>query len=92
MADVNEPARMLWYRARTKTALGSALKSIRRRRSDTQNDAAAKAGSSRPHLSRIERGVSPQLDTLMFYLDEYGYEMVLVPRGSHITVGPPSST
>ena len=90
MDDAHESRQMRWYRARTKVALGDALQSIRRRASDTQDDAAAKAGASRPHLSRIERGTTPQLDTLMFYLDEYGYEMVLVPRGSDVTVRPPA--
>ena len=78
-----------WYRARTKAALGDALKGIRQRAGDTQAEAAAKACSSRPHLSRIERGTSPQLDVLMYYLDEYGYEILLVPRGSGVTIALP---
>ena len=90
MDALNESPQMRWYRARTKGALGHALKTIRQRANDTQDTAAAKANSSRPHLSRIERGISPQLDTLMYYLDEYGYELVVVPRGSEVTVRPPA--
>ncbi|GIG20890.1 hypothetical protein Cch01nite_16140 [Cellulomonas chitinilytica] len=89
MIGADESPRMRWYRARTKLALGSALQSIRRNAHDTQDDAAAKFHSSRPHLSRIERGTTPQLDTLMDYMDGYGYEIVLVPRGSTVTVEPP---
>ena len=89
MSAANESKRRRWYRARTKTALGDALKGVRQRAGDTQAEAAAKANSSRPHLSRLERGSTPQLDVLMYYLDEYGYEILLVPRGSVATVALP---
>ena len=89
MSAAIEPSQARWYRARTKNALGRALKTIRQRANDTQEEAAAKSNSSRPHLSRVERGTTPQLDTLMYYVDEYGYELILVPRGSEVTVRPP---
>lgn len=80
---------MRWYRARTKAALGQALQAMRQATGVTQEDLARVAHSSRPHLSRLERGTSTQLDTLMTYLDTAGYELVLVPRGSTIHVEPP---
>ena len=89
MDEPIESAQMRWYRARTKRSLGTALQSIRQRAGTNQSDLAARVGSSRPHLSRLERGTSPQVDTLMKLLDVQGYELVLVPRGSEITVTPP---
>ena len=84
-----ESVQMRWYRARTKRALGAALQSIRQRAGTSQSELAARVGSSRPHLSRLERGTSPQVDTLMQLLDVQGYELVVVPRGSTVTVEPP---
>ncbi|GEK21935.1 hypothetical protein CXY01_24550 [Cellulomonas xylanilytica] len=84
-----ESAQMRWYRARTKQALGAALQSIRQRAGTSQSELAGRVGSSRPHLSRLERGTSPQVDTLMHLLDIQGYELVVVPRGSTVTVEPP---
>lgn len=93
MSAAHESKQRRWYRARTKSALGDALKGIRQRAGDTQDEAAGKAGSSRPHLSRLERGTSPQLDVLMYYVDEYGYELALIPRGSGVTITlPPAET
>lgn len=89
METAIESAQTRWYRARTKRALGAALQSIRQRGGHTQDELAAQVSSSRPHLSRLERGTSPQVDTLMRLLDVQGYELVLVPRGSTVTVEPP---
>ena len=89
MDDPIESAQMRWYRARTKSSLGAALKSIRQRAGTSQSELAARVSSSRPHLSRLERGTSPQVDTLMQLLDLQGYELVVVPRGSTVTVEPP---
>lgn len=89
MADRDESPQIRWYRARTKLALGQALQAIRQRAGATQEDLAGRAGTSRPHLSRVERGTSPQLDTLMAYVDVSGYELLLVPRGSVVRVEPP---
>jgi len=84
-----ESPQRLWYRARTRLALGAALQSIRQRTGASQDELAAQVRSSRPHLSRLERGTSPQVDVLLRLLDVQGYELVVVPRGSTITVDPP---
>jgi DNA-binding transcriptional regulator YiaG len=84
-----ESLEMHWYRARTKRALGTALQSIRRRTGTSQSDLAERVSSSRPHLSRLERGTSPQVDTLLQLLEVQGYELLVVPRGSTVTVEPP---
>lgn len=89
MTQPDESAQMRWYRARTKQALGAALQSIRQRAGTTQDELASQVSSSRPHLSRLERGTSPQVDTLMQLLDAQGYELVVVPRGSTVRVEPP---
>jgi transcriptional regulator with XRE-family HTH domain len=89
MEQAVESVQMRWYRARTKIALGAALQSIRQRSGTSQSELASQVSSSRPHLSRLERGTSPQVDTLLRLLDVQGYELVMVPRGSTVTVEPP---
>ena len=75
-----------FYRARTGRALADAVRGARGSRGLTQTELAEAIGSSRPTVSRIERGVPVAVDTVMAALAECGYEIVVVPRGSVITV------
>jgi DNA-binding XRE family transcriptional regulator len=88
MHDVaNEsPAVRRFYRARSLTALAAALRGARTGRGYTQDDLAAAIGSSRPTISRMERANPATTDTLLDALSACGYELVVVPRGSTVTV------
>ena len=79
----------LWYRARSLSGAGIALQEVRRDTHLSQDDAARRIGSSRPTLSRMERGEAVQSDVLFDLAAELGYEFVLVPRGSDLKVSPP---
>lgn len=74
------------YRARTLSALGSALQGTRIARGYTQDDLARVIGSSRPTISRMERGNPATTDTVLDALAACGYELVVVPRGATVTV------
>lgn len=74
------------YRARTLGALGSALQGTRAARGYTQDDLARVIGSSRPTISRMERGHAATTDTVLDALAACGYEIVVVPRGATVTV------
>ena len=76
----------IWYRARSLSGAGSALQEIRRDVGISQDDAARQIGSSRPTLSRMERGEAVQSDVLFDLAARLGYEFVLVPRGSDLKV------
>jgi transcriptional regulator with XRE-family HTH domain len=89
MSAPHESRQTRWYRARSRRSLGEALQSARQAAGTTQDELAARIGSSRPTLSRLERGDSPQADTILAILAATGYELVVVPRGSKITVEPP---
>lgn len=75
-----------WYRVRTRAALGSALAGIRETTGMTQTEAAEQARTSRPTISRLERGRATSTALVLDLLAIAGYEIVLVPRGSQITV------
>lgn len=77
-----------WYRARSRTDIGSAVRKARQRRGANQFDFAARAGLSRSTLQRLERGDDVSLDALLAVLAELGLEAILVPRGAQLTVGP----
>lgn len=78
-----------WYRARSLVDLGAALQEVRRDKGVTQEEAARLARSSRPTVSRMERGVPVQSDVLLAAAAVAGYEFVLIPRGSRVTVVEP---
>jgi len=75
-----------FYRARSLPALATALRGARGDRHLTQEELARAIGSSRPTVSRMERGNAAATDTLLDALAACGYELVVVPRGSRITV------
>lgn len=79
-----------WFRARTLTALGAAVAEIRRAAGLTQTDAADVAGSSRPTISRMERGQPVASSLLIAMLEGTGYEVVILPRGARVIVQDPA--
>lgn len=77
-----------FYRARSTEALGQALQAVRVAAGHTQTDLALTISSSRPTISRMEHGNPTTTDTVLDALTACGYELVVVPRGSHINVTP----
>lgn len=71
-------------------ALATVVQSVRTANGRTQTELATAIGSSRPTISRMERGLPTATDTLVDALTECGYELVVVPRGSLVTVVPPA--
>lgn len=82
--------RRRFHRARSVDALGDAVQAARTARGLTQSELAQAIGSSRPTISRMERGLPTATDTLIEALTECGYELVVVPRGAPVTVVTPS--
>ncbi|PFG34858.1 helix-turn-helix protein [Sanguibacter antarcticus] len=81
-----------FYRVRTLGALASAVQAVRTTSGTTQSELAQAIGSSRPTVSRMERGLPTATDTLVAALTECGYELVVVPIGSAVTVAPTPRT
>lgn len=76
-----------FYRARDTAGLGRAVQGVRTARRYTQDELAHMIDSSRPTISRLERGAAAtSTDTLLDALAACGYELVVVPRGARITV------
>ncbi|MFC0645009.1 helix-turn-helix domain-containing protein [Cellulomonas phragmiteti] len=78
--------RVRWYRARSLPALGDAVRGAREVRGLTQDQLADMIGSSRPTLSRLERGQAVSAGTVLDALARCGYEVVVVPRGAQVSV------
>ncbi|WP_448059399.1 helix-turn-helix domain-containing protein [Cellulomonas hominis] len=78
--------RRRWFRARNAAGLARAVQDVRRASGLTQDELAAAIGSSRPTLSRLERGGATSTDTVLAAMARCGYEIVVVPRGSTVTV------
>jgi transcriptional regulator with XRE-family HTH domain len=49
-----------------------------------QDELAVRAGTSRPTLSRLERGLPVTTTVLLEVLAASGYEVVVVPRGARV--------
>ncbi|MEL7977736.1 helix-turn-helix transcriptional regulator [Isoptericola sp. F-RaC21] len=75
-----------WFRARTPEALGTALRRAREVSGLSQEMLAQQAETSRPTVSRAERGSSIASGTVIDLATACGYEIVLVPRGARVTV------
>ena len=84
------PVMQAWYRVRTLASLGTAMAEIRKNAGLNQDDAAALAHASRPTMSRLERGAPSSTNVIIDLLASTGYEVLLVPRGSHVTIQGPS--
>ncbi|NDO89562.1 helix-turn-helix transcriptional regulator [Cellulosimicrobium cellulans] len=66
--------------------MGEAVRRARETRGLTQSDLAERASSSRPTMSRLERGAPVASTTLLDVAAACGYELVLVPRGARLVV------
>lgn len=75
-----------WYRARTLRALGAAVQGGRKATGRSQEEFAIAISSSRPTVSRLERGVPVSTEVLLDALTAAGYEILVVPRGSDVRV------
>jgi transcriptional regulator with XRE-family HTH domain len=76
-----------WFRARSARSLGDALAEIRKQAGLSQSAAAELTDTSRPTISRLERGLPASSATVLDLLEHAGYEIVLVPRGARLVVG-----
>lgn len=75
-----------WFRGRTQRELGAAIRELREESGDSQAEFAARIGSSRATLSRMERGESVGTDTLLRVLNKLGHELAVVPRSTRIRI------
>ena len=73
-----------WFRVRSLQALGSALSEIRQAAGLSQSDAAERTHTSRPTVSRMERGQQVSTATVIDMVAVTGYDIVLVPRGARL--------
>lgn len=80
-----------WFRARSLAALGAAAKGARESAGLSQSELAELISSSRPTLSRLERGVPVTTDVLTKTLARAGYEIYVVPRTAHVRVEFPDA-
>lgn len=82
-------ANLRWYRTLGVPEVGRSLQTIRRDRGTTQQAFAPLVHSSSSTISRLERGEDVSLRVALDAAIELGYEFILVPKGSAITVTPP---
>jgi len=75
-----------WYRARSAAALGAAIQGARQDAGLNQAELAERADTSRPTVSRLERGQVVTTATLLDTVAACGYELVVVPRGARVRV------
>jgi len=78
-----------WFRARTSRSLGDALAEIRKQAGLSQSAAAELTRTSRPTVSRMERGLPVSSATMLDLIEHACYEIVLVPRGARVIVEEP---
>jgi DNA-binding XRE family transcriptional regulator len=81
--------RTRFFRARSASGLASAVRGVRTASGRTQTEMAEAIRSSRPTISRMERGLPTATDTLIDALTECGYELIVIPRGARVTVVAP---
>lgn len=75
-----------WFRARSARSLGDSLAEIRKRAGLSQSEVAELTRTSRPTVSRMERGLPVSSATIVNLLEQARYEIVLVPRGARVIV------
>jgi transcriptional regulator with XRE-family HTH domain len=78
--------RLPWSWAPDPVALGRAIRDARRSRGLQQADLAERLGVSRMTVSRMERGESVSIETVLRSLTECGVALVVVPRFARIEV------
>ena len=77
---------MYHARALTPADLGAAIRDARDEKGWQQADLAAVLGVSRMTVSRLERGGSVSMDTVVRALAELGREVVIVPKFARVRV------
>lgn len=75
-----------WFRVRSLQMLGSAVAEIRQAAGLSQSETAEMTHSSRPTISRMERGQQVSSATVIDVVAASGYDIVLVPRGARLRV------
>ena len=75
-----------WYRARSLNSLGTALSQARKDAGFDQNAMAEAINSSRPTISRMERGEAVSSATVWDAVARSGYEIIIVPRGAQVRI------
>lgn len=80
-----------WFRARGLTALGAAARGARESAGLSQSELAQLVDSSRPTLSRLERGIPVTTDMLAKALAQADYEIYVIPRTAHVRVEFPDA-
>ncbi len=73
-------------RAVTAADFGQAVRWARQERELQQADLAERLGVTRMTVSRLERGERVNIETAVRALSECGFEIVVVPKFSRITV------
>jgi HTH-type transcriptional regulator / antitoxin HipB len=75
-----------WFRGRTQRDLGAVIRELREASGENQERFAARIGSSRATVSRLERGEPIGTDTLLTALSRLGHEITVIPRGARIRI------
>lgn len=73
-------------RAVTSLEFGQAVRRAREHRGLHQADLAERLGVTRMTVSRLERGGAVSMETAIRALSECGYEVVVVPKFSRVTI------
>lgn len=81
-----------WYWLKTLDSFGEAVRAMREDKQLNQDELAGQIGSSRPTISRFERGADISLSTAFDAVEALGYDLIAVPKGSVVTVQPKDST
>ena len=77
---------VVWYRARSRRDLGSAMRSARKREGVTQIELAERLNISRSTVQRLEHGDDVSVEAALSSIAELGLEAIIVPKGAHVIV------
>lgn len=77
---------VVWYRARSRRDLGSAMRSARKREGVTQIELAERLNISRSTVQRLEHGEDVSVEAVLSSIAELGLEAIIVPKGAHVIV------
>lgn len=77
---------VVWYRARSRRDLGSAMRSARKREGVTQIELAERLNISRSTVQRLEHGDDVSVEAVLSSIAELGLEAIIVPKGAHVIV------
>jgi transcriptional regulator with XRE-family HTH domain len=77
---------ILWGRTPTSSDLGSLVRAARKQAGLRQDELARELGVTRMTVSRMERGESVAVDTVIAALSLCGMTLVAVPKGAGVKV------